>query len=102
MVPDTSPPTRSFDPRDPVVCPTCDGSGWQSSGSTPAGGFCASCRGSGEVTTELDDELLMAADSMLSLIFYREANGLSEQTRREMPELLTRLRTRTDRAVRRG
>jgi hypothetical protein len=44
-----------------------------------------------------DDELLMACDSLLSLIRHRERTGLSEQTIRDLDALGPRLRTRTDR-----
>lgn len=47
-----------------------------------------------------DAELLIAADSLLSLIRYRESRGLDEQTVRDLDELLPKLRRRTDELVR--
>lgn len=43
-----------------------------------------------------DDELLLSADSLLSLIRHREATGLSQQTIRDVDALLARLRPRTN------
>ena len=45
-----------------------------------------------------DERLLMESDSLLSLIYNRERHGgLSEQSCREVIDLLRRLRPRTDR-----
>jgi len=42
------------------------------------------------------DRLLIQCDSLLSLIFYREKRGLSEQTMLDVRELLPALRRETD------
>lgn len=42
-------------------------------------------------------DLLVAADSLCSLILFREKRGLSEQTERELHELVGRLRAATER-----
>lgn len=42
------------------------------------------------------ENLLIKCDSLLSLIRYRERHGLSEQTIRELDELLPRLRMATN------
>lgn len=47
-----------------------------------------------------DDDLLIRCDSLLSLIRHREKGGLSEQTIRDLDELLRPLRARTDEIVR--
>lgn len=47
-----------------------------------------------------DDDLLIRCDSLLSLIRYREASGLSAQTIRDLDELLGPLRARTGEIVR--
>jgi hypothetical protein len=47
------------------------------------------------------DDLLIRCDSLLSLIRYRESSGLSEQTVRDLDELLPKLRPVTDDIVRR-
>lgn len=44
-----------------VCCPTCNGSGWSAIGSSPAGGACGACRGSGEVYPERRASLLLRA-----------------------------------------
>lgn len=41
------------------VCPTCHGNGWSAQGSTPAGGICGSCRGSGEVSSTRRAQLVL-------------------------------------------
>jgi hypothetical protein len=51
---------------------------------------------------ERDDDLLIQADSLLSLIRYREAAGLSQQTIRDLDSFLGRLRRRTAETVRSG
>lgn len=47
----------------------------------------------------LDDDLLIEADSLLSLIRYRESRGLSRDTIRDLDDILTRLRPRTDEII---
>lgn len=47
-----------------------------------------------------DDEFLIQCDSILSLIFYREGNALSKETRNDVESLLKHLRKRTDSIVR--
>jgi hypothetical protein len=49
--------------------------------------------------TEIED-LLIQADSVCSLILYREPSGLSEQTKIDLRELVTKLRVRSDRVTR--
>lgn len=46
-----------------------------------------------------DDDLLIQCDSLLSLIRHRESLGLTEQTVRDLDELLRPLRMRTDEIV---
>lgn len=43
-----------------------------------------------------DEDLLIKADSLLSLIRYREASGLSTQTLQDIDALMRILRQRTD------
>lgn len=45
-------------------------------------------------------DLLHTADGLCSLILHRESSGLSEQTRRDLASLTTRLRYVTDRLAR--
>jgi hypothetical protein len=54
------------------------------------------------MTTEpsTDEQLLIEADSILSLIRYRERGGLSQQTVRDVDDLLSKLRPRTDEIAR--
>lgn len=42
-------------------------------------------------------ELVVSADSLCSLILYRESSGLSEQTKRDLDKLVGDLRRVTDR-----
>jgi hypothetical protein len=46
-----------------------------------------------------DGDLLIRCDSLLSLIRYRESTGLSEQTKRDLADLLPPLRRRTDEII---
>lgn len=47
-----------------------------------------------------DEDLLIQCDSLLSLIRHREPSGLSEQTIRDLDDLLHPLRKRTDEIMR--
>lgn len=47
-----------------------------------------------------DEDLLIAADSLLSLLRHRRGWCLSDQDRRDLDELLPKLRTRTDAIIR--
>lgn len=46
-----------------------------------------------------DEDMLIQCDSLLSLIRHREARGLTEQTIRDLDELLRPLRARTDEII---
>jgi hypothetical protein len=46
-----------------------------------------------------DDDMLIHADSLLSLIYYRESTGLTERTRSDVGEFLPELRTRTNQII---
>lgn len=47
-----------------------------------------------------DEDLLIQSDALLSLIRHRESSGLTEQTIRDLDELLRPLRARTDEIIR--